>query len=255
LSYSDVFNEIEEWRDRLRRTVSPEELIHAMENRIRQESDPQTLRILNFLLAGQYMAHGNVANAEAIRSKDPVEEIHRWYDDWNRENSGADIIPVLEERVRRESHPQKARAMRNYLAREYKKRGDYAAATAIHLDIFDADPSEPMPLIALAGQKFYDEDRPEEAMRVITQAVDVSHRSGSFRRLALGMQARIALRLQDYRVVEVVLKQIMDMKLMRRNADIGVERDFLDALPPDSIDPAVAQQYDEYCRARGVQRG
>ena len=35
--------------------------------------------------------------------------------------------------------------------------------------------------------------------------------------------------------------------------DIGRERDFFDRLPPDSIDPEVARQYNEYCLAVGLQ--
>jgi hypothetical protein len=66
----------------------------------------------------------------------------------------------------------------------------------------------------------------------------------------LGTKARIALRLRDYRLVEDVLKQIMQLQFARENADIGAERDFLDALPPHSIDPAVARQYHEYCHSR-----
>lgn len=41
----------------------------------------------------------------------------------------------------------------------------------------------------------------------------------------------------------------MELKFTRGNADVGIERDFLDQLPPSSIDPEVARQYDEYCRA------
>lgn len=47
----------------------------------------------------------------------------------------------------------------------------------------------------------------------------------------------------------------MDTKLTRDNADLGIERDFFDALPPGSIDPEVARQYDDYCRARGRSAG
>jgi hypothetical protein len=253
--YPDSFNEIEEWRDALRRSLPPTELIHAIENRIQHESDGQRLRILNFFLADEHARQGNHAAADTIRANDPILETHRWCEEWRQENGDANFIPVLEQKLRSETHPMKIRALRSFLADEYGNRGDYASAAAVRLDAIKDDPSEPMPLISLAGQKFYDEDEPDEAMRIIDEAVDVAFRSGTYRRLALGHRARIALHQQEYRLVEDVLKQIMELKFTRGNADIGVERDFFDALPPHSIDPAVAQQYDDYCRARGKARG
>lgn len=250
MTYPDSFNEIEAWRDQLRGTVSPGELIRAIETRIENESDPERIRILNSFLTKEHLAQGNEAAAAAIRARDPIEEVYRWYDEQSRENENADVVAVLHNKIRDERHPLKIAELRNLLAGEYRDRGDYAAATEIYLESFDAQPSE-MPLIILAGQKLYDEGLPEEAMSIITRAVEVSLQSGTFRRLALGVQARVALHLHDYRTVERALKQIVDLKFTRGNADIGVERDFFDALPPDSVDPDIARRYDEYCRARG----
>ena len=148
----------------------------------------------------------------------------------------------------------KVSELRGFMVDEYRRRGDYAAATAVYLDDYNADPSEPMPLISLAGQKLHVEDQPEEAMRFASQAVNVALRAGVWRRLALGTKARTALRLRDYPVVEDVIEQILELTFTRGNADVGVERDFLDRLPAGSIDPLVASQYDEYCRARGRSR-
>jgi len=52
--------------------------------------------------------------------------------------------------------------------------------------------------------------------------------------------------------VEGVLKEIMQLKNDPEVRDIGRERDFFDRLPPDSIDPDVARQYNEYCLAVGL---
>jgi hypothetical protein len=82
----------------------------------------------------------------------------------------------------------------------------------------------------------------------------VAMRAGVFRRHALATKARIALALNAHAVVEDVLRRIMALTFTRGNIDIGVERDILDRLPPDSIDPQVARAYDDYCRARGKTR-
>jgi hypothetical protein len=249
MTFQETYSELEKWRDEQRRTFSGPDLIHALEAGVGRESDPVRLRILNIFLAREHIAQGNQAAADAIHYNDPIAQIHRWHDEWRVENPEADIIPVLASRIRSETNSIKLSEMRYIMAEEYRDRRDYAAAAAAYLDVFNND-GEPMPLIVLAGQKFFEEERPEEAMRIIDQAVEVALRSGTYRRHALAMKARIALHLTDYRTVEDVLKQIMNLKFTRGNVDIGRECDFLDALPPDSIDSEVARQYDEYCRTK-----
>ena len=89
-------------------------------------------------------------------------------------------------------------------------------------------------------------------MRIIDKAIEVAMRAGVYRRHALAYKARIASRLQDYRALEAALRDIMSLRFTPGNFDIGRERDFFDDLPPGSIDPEVARQYDEYCRAKGL---
>jgi hypothetical protein len=155
MSYPESFDELESWRDELRRTVSGGDLIRAIEGRIESESDPVRLRILKIFLADEHIAQGNEAAAATIRAKDPIEEIHCWHAEWRQANGSADIIPILKSMISRESHPMKINALRYFLANEYRDNGDYAASSAVYLDEFNDDPSEPMPLITLAGQKKY----------------------------------------------------------------------------------------------------
>lgn len=249
-TYPESFNEIEAWLEHLRRAYSPAQVIHAIDDRIGQESNPERLRILNSFLAKEHLAQGNNAAAEAVWANDPVDEVYRWYAEWDEEESSAVVVAAIKDRIGRETNSLKVSILRGFLAQEYRDEGDYASATAAYLDDFNADPRE-MPLITLANQKFYDENQPEEAVPIIAQAVEVALRSGTFRRLALGTQARLALHIQDYRLVEHVLRTLLNLKFTRGNADINVERDFFDALPPGSVDPEVARQYDEHCRMRG----
>ena len=116
-----------------------------------------------------------------------------------------------------------------------------SSAFTMPLADFEADPENPQPLIFLANQKLYREEQPKAAMAVIDRAVEVALRFGMFRREALGVKARIALALNRHDVVEDMLRQIMALAFTRGNADIGAERDFLDRLPPGSIDADVAR--------------
>jgi hypothetical protein len=252
VGYSESFNEIDDWCHELRRTHVGADLVRALEKRIDTEPDPERLQILNWFLAGEYEAQGNEAAVEAIRRRDPSEEIHRWHQEWQQRQPDTDIIPVLEDRIRRETHPSRLHVLRYFLANAHRDRGNYAASQAVFLADFEANPAKPMPLIFLAGQKLYYEEQPETAMPVIDRAVEVALRSGTFRRHALGVKARIALELNRHYVVEDVLRQIMALAFTRGNPDVGAERDILDRLPPGSIDPDVARAYDEYCRERGV---
>ncbi len=239
------------WCQELRRTHVGEDMVRALEERIEAESDPDRLHFLNWFLAGEYEALGNKAAVEAIRRRDPVEEIHRWHREWPQGQPDKDIIPALEDRIRRESHPSRLHALRYFLADAHRDRGNYAASEAVFLSDFDADPENPQPLIFLASQKLYHEEQPEAAMPVIDRAVEVALRSGMFRRDALGVKARIALALDRPDVVEDVLRRIMALTFTRGNPDVATERDFSDRLPPGSIDADVARAYDEYCRERG----
>jgi hypothetical protein len=251
----ECFNELEKWRERLRQTVTPESLVREIEDRLQRESDPRRLRILTVFLVEAHKAQGNEAAVAAIREKDRVFQIHRWHSELHLADPHKDLVQELKDRIAGEKDQQCLRALRLLLAFEYTAHGHFASAETVCLDVFEEDPHEPMPLINLASQKFFMEKRPEEAMRIISRAVEVSLRAGIYRRLALGHQARIALHLHDYPLVENVLRTLLQLTFTRGNADIGVERDFLDHLPPDSIDPEVARQYDEYCRQRGKQPG
>jgi len=244
--------ELRDWCDDMRRTATPAALIRAIEDRMEHETDPERLDVLNMLVAREHRKQGNEAEADAISARDPVRQVHDWYSAWTRKHRDVGLIAALEARVRDETHPAKLQTLRRLLASEYEANRNYTSAEALYREEFNADPDRPMPLISLAYQKLSGEKDPDAAMRIIDQAFEAAMRSGDFRRHALSTKARIALRLKDYRCMEEVLTQIVEMKFKREDADIGVERDFFDALPLGSIDPDVARRYDEFCRVRGV---
>ena len=252
MGYPKSFNEIDRWCQELRRTRAGEDMVHALEKRIEAERDDQRWQILNWFLANEHEAQGNEAAAHAARCRDPAMEIHDWHYEWMKNPPDIDIIPVLEDRIRGETHPSRLHALRFHLASAHRDRGNYAEAEAVFLADFEADPENPQPLILLATQKLQWEEQPEAAMPVIERAVEVALRVGMWRRHALGVKARVALALDRPAIVEDVLRQLMALTFTRGNADCGAERDFLDRLPTGSIDPDVARAYDDYCRERGV---
>jgi hypothetical protein len=246
--HEEVLDELFRWRDGLYRTRYGIDVIRAIEERINVESVKAKLEPLYFMLAQEHEALGNYAAAEAIHLRDPINEVYRWYEDVERTSVGIEAIRVLKERIDGEPDAAKRRELKVILAQEYRHEEDYAACEAIYLQLFEEKLDDPVPLIKLAEQKLYFEREPEAAMRTIDRAIEVAYGSGNFRRNALGVKARIALAMEDFKAVEGVLTRIMQLGFEYGNIDVGFMRDFFDRLPPGSIDPEVARQYDEHYR-------
>jgi len=254
MGYPESFNELERWWDRLCLASDGDAVIRAIEDEIGSESEPVRRRILFRFLYQEYVAQGRQDAADAIRGFDPSEQIHRWYNEWRRNAPDVDIIPALEDRIRNETDAVKLHELRSLLASAHTERRAFTAAEAVYLADIAVNPDDPLPLISLAGMKLYGEQEPEAAMPIIDRAIEVAMRTGVFRRHVLATKARIALELRSYEVIEEVMRRIMELTFTRGNADIGVERDILDRLPPASIDADVARAYEEYCAARGKTR-
>jgi Protein of unknown function len=254
MGYVESFNEIEQWWDELRHNLAGEALIGVVKERIAGEADHKRVRILVGFLADYYERLRKHDAADAIRAPCSVGDIYSWNDEWRTTDAEPDIVSALEARIRQETHPERLRTFRCVLADRHRERGDFAAAEAVELVNFEADPESPRPLISLANQKLDWEEQPDEAMRVIDRALGVAMRSGLFRRETLGVKARIALGFDAWSMVEEVLRQIMALTFTRGHLDIGAERDFFDRLPFGSIDPEVARAYDAYCGERGRRR-
>ena len=248
MDYQEVLDELFRWRDGLHRTRHGIDVIRAIEERIEVESGTAILQPLYFMLAQEHEAQGNYDAAETIRLQDPINEVYRWYEDVERTSVGIEAIRALKERIDGEPDAAKRRELKLILAQEYRHEEDYAACEAIYLQLFEARLDDPVPLIKLAEQKLYFERQPEAAMRIIDRAIEVAYGLGNFRRNALGVKARIALAMKDFRIVEGVLTRIMQLGFEFGNTDVGFMRDFFDRLPPGSIDPEVARQYDEHYR-------
>jgi hypothetical protein len=116
------------------------------------------------------------------------------------------------------------------------------------LDLSKQNPAEPYPLVALAEQKLYYEQKLDEALEIVERAIERARSSGYFRRNALGVKARIAEKLQRYDLISDVLREIMTTKFTGSRVDVGVERDFVERLPTGVIDAELLAQYDKFCR-------
>jgi tetratricopeptide (TPR) repeat protein len=245
---------INRWVDDLQLSnATVEERMLAIEDRLKVEVDETAVEVLKFSLAHEHTKQGNEAAADAIY-REVLPEFEYWYRNLVRTNLAAfdKNIKAIEDRIRAKPDAPEVDELYTYLAGQYSAHGDFAAAEAINLQLADRHPDDPWPLSNVAFNKRSFLNQPEEAMEAINRALEVARRTGTFRRFNLGSKARIALDLKRYDIVEDVLKEIMQLKIDPEVPDIGRERDFFDRLPPDSIDPEVARQYNEYCLAVGL---
>jgi tetratricopeptide (TPR) repeat protein len=174
--------------------------------------------------------------------------LHKWYQQLQQRCAGSEIIDEIRNRMRVESDPEALRSLEFILADEFRQQERYREAEGVLLDISERSPAEPYPLIALAEQKLYYEGRLEEALEIVEKALERARASGTFRRNALGMKARIAEKLRRYDLISGILREILTMKGSVRLVDVGVERDFVDRLPAGVIEAELLQEYDEFCR-------
>jgi len=245
---------INRWVDDLRLSdATGDERIGAVEDRLKVEADETAIEVLKVCLAIEHTEQGNEAVADALW-REVLSEVDYWYRKLTRTNRRAfdKNIRAIEDRIRANPDAPEVDELYRCLSDQYSAHGDFAAAEAINLELAKRHPDDPLPLNSVATNKLSFLNQPEEAMDVINRALEVAHRTGEFRRYTLGNKARIALGLKRYDIVEGVLKEIMELKIDPELPDIGRERDFFDRLPPDSIDPDTARQYNEYCLAVGL---
>jgi len=112
--------------------------------------------------------------------------------------------------------------------------------------VIKAIPDDVRFAISKANLYFARLDDPEKALEAIDLAVERAFHTGECRREALGVKARILLKLGRGEELGQVLEQIMSLKVDRHLPDIPRERDFLDAAPPGLVRADIVARYDAF---------
>jgi hypothetical protein len=100
--------------------------------------------------------------------------------------------------------------------------------------------------ISKASLYFYHLENSEEALRCINLALQRAYTTKFFRREALGVKARILLKLGRGGQLSQVLEEIMSMQMIKGIPDVGRERDFVDRAPPGLIPDDVLARYNQF---------
>jgi len=124
--------------------------------------------------------------------------------------------------------------------------GQYSEALQILEEMIERYPDEVRSAIRKATLHLHSLDDPEEALIWIGVALERAHRTGFFRREALGDRARILLQLGRGEELSNVLEEIMALQMIKDIPDVGHERDFVDRAPPGLIREDVLARYNQF---------
>ena len=105
--------------------------------------------------------------------------------------------------------------------------------------------------LSKASLYLYYTDEPEKALDAINMALDRAYRTGFSRREALGVKARILLKLGRGEQLSQTLEEIMSLEMKREIPDSRRERDFVDGAPPGMIAEDLLARYNVFCPKRG----
>ncbi len=180
-----------------------------------------------------------------MSSRDPLIELYEWCHEVERKFPLSKAIAKVSARMRRSDSEDQytlALELKHLLVRA--ERDD--EALALMDEMIERYPDDVRVPISKATHYLYFEEDPEGALRWINLALERAHRTGFFRREALGDKARMLLQLGRGEELSQVLEEIMALQVAKGVPDIGRERDFVDRAPPGLIAEDVLARYNEF---------
>jgi hypothetical protein len=126
---------------------------------------------------------------------------------------------------------------------EYQRVGRFADAEALLRRRIQVEGSHPYPHIALALHfQYFDVDL-SKALRYIAPAVKRACSSREFGYLALGVQARLAIKSERWKLLARSLASLTAYRHKTGHADVFPETDFLSRIPEGRVAPQVVAKY------------
>lgn len=171
-------------------------------------------------------------------------ELHRWADEVRLD------FPIAIDRVRARIQTASAAdqpILTSILGVFLVDAGRHDEALPLLDSVIEQQPDSVRPAIAKAVVYLKHRDDPARALEAIDFALKRAFRTRFYRRQALGVKARILVKLRCGEELERVLEQIMSLQMFFDVRDAGRERDFVDDAPPGLIAEDIVARYDEFC--------
>lgn len=134
-------------------------------------------------------------------------------------------------------------ALYSLLLSECSRWGDEALSIYFQRKVVSELPNEPLPMTGLAHSLSFAPACRDEALTLSGKAIEMAKAQNRQVKYTLTCQARIALRLGEYRIFNDVLRQLIEDADVRREEDYKLEFDFLDQATSDQIDHELVKQY------------
>jgi tetratricopeptide (TPR) repeat protein len=183
----------------------------------------------------------------ADEAMDKFDELERWHKTIRNELDSRDVIEAIKAR-RSTADPEEDYHLALMLKFELLLEAielQHEAEDVID-EMIEKLPDDVRFPIAKASLHLYNLNDAERALECIDQALVRARRTGRFRREALGVKARIHLRLTQYDKLSETLEEIMSFKTTRDIPDIPKERDFVDHAPPGAIPQDLLDRYNQF---------
>jgi hypothetical protein len=139
--------------------------------------------------------------------------------------------------------PEELFALRCELVGELHRHGRYGEAEAVLRAEVDREPTEPFHSLRLAEHFQYYEIDLLRSLAFVRQAIAKARSDGKFMYQALGVQARLAIEVQDWPLLEVTLRDLASYEHTPGNADVFPETDFLPRIPAGVVAPSAIEAY------------
>jgi hypothetical protein len=171
-----------------------------------------------------------------------MKEIYDWAERLRKEQSLDHAIDAVQTRMRDSSSEERRHLASSLVSFLTLAQRDSEAVEVID-EMIERDTDDVSFPIRKASHFLYFMDDPDRALNFIDLALQRAFRTGLFRREALGVKARILLKLGRGDDLTRVLEQIMAMNMIKGVPDVGRERDFVDRAPPGMIPADVLARY------------
>jgi hypothetical protein len=152
-----------------------------------------------------------------------------------RQDRGRDLSSHIEALLSQPWPEDEARVLRGELIGELHRHDRHAEAEVLLVAEIEREPQEPFHSLCLAEHLHYYNVDLSQSLKHIADAIAKAKVDGKFMYQALGTQARLAIEVQDWRLLEATLRSLATYEHTPGNADVFPETDFLPRIPAESV--------------------
>lgn len=183
-----------------------------------------------------------------------IEDVFTELQALRRRDRSIDLSSHIEAVLRQTWPEEEARVLRGELVGELQRHNRLAEAEALILAEIEREPAEPYHSLSLAEHFHYYNIHLAKSLGHIAQAIAKAKVDGKFMYQALGVQARLAIEVQDWSLLEFTLDGLAAYEHTPGNADVFPETDFLSRVPAGVVSANSVSAYTsrvEYLRSIG----